>query len=217
MDRKLQLLAVFNFVVFAHCVDLTGKIYQTNAALKEENLMFCYECNTMVNGKSCSNFTDKEDLTKFSTKCTGDNKTCMVKRYSYTTSNESATSAQQLWSLERNCSRKCEDGCIVIGERIKIYACQACCETPLCNVSNASGTLSSAAAAVCVAVLFLLLRSTAVAGPPQPAVIPSSSSSSFSSSSPSPNWTDDRSATTFTATHTSRYDIYYGRHDRLRT
>lgn len=59
-------------------MDLTGKIYQTHAALEKENLMFCYECNTMVNGRSCSNFSDKEDYTKFSTKCTGDNKTCMV-------------------------------------------------------------------------------------------------------------------------------------------
>lgn len=83
-----------------------------------------------------------------------------MKRYSYTTSNESATSGQQLWSLERNCSGKCEDGCIVIGERIKIYACQACCETPLCNVSNGSSAAADAApmAVVCLAVLFLLRR-----------------------------------------------------------
>jgi len=82
-----------------------------------------------------------------------------VKRYSYTTSNESTTSSQQLWSLERNCSGKCEDGCIVIGERIKIYACQACCESPLCNVSNGSDRRSSTPSfVVCVAFLFLLLR-----------------------------------------------------------
>jgi len=59
-------------------VDLTGKIYRTDAALEKENLMFCYECNTMVNGKSCSNFTDKDEYSRFSTKCTGDRKTCMV-------------------------------------------------------------------------------------------------------------------------------------------
>lgn len=92
-----------------------------------------------------------------------------VKRYSYTTSNESATSGQQLWSLERNCSGKCEDGCIVIGERIKIYACQACCETPLCNVSNGSGRRAPPPllSAVCglAAFLFLLLRTAADVGP----------------------------------------------------
>jgi hypothetical protein len=89
-----------------------------------------------------------------------------VKRYSYTTSNESATSGQQLWSLERNCSGKCEDGCIVIGERIKIYACQACCETPLCNISNGSSGRSAVPPFVCLAsiILFLLLRATVVSG-----------------------------------------------------
>lgn len=153
------LITVHNFIVLAHCVDWSGKIYQTNAALEKENLMFCYECNTMVNGKSCSDFTDKDEYLRFSTKCTGDRKTCMVKRYSYTTSNESTTSGQQLWSLERNCSGKCEDGCIVIGERIKIYACQACCESPLCNVSNGSDRRSSTPSfVVCLAFLFLLLR-----------------------------------------------------------
>lgn len=76
MTFKFRRKRFYRFIFVT--VDLTGKIYQTNAALKEENLMFCYECNTMINGKSCSNFTDKEDFTKFSTKCTGDNKTCMV-------------------------------------------------------------------------------------------------------------------------------------------
>lgn len=65
---------MFNFIA----VDLSGKIYQTNAALEKENLMFCYECNTMVNGKSCNNFTDKDEYSRFSKKCTGDQKTCMV-------------------------------------------------------------------------------------------------------------------------------------------
>ncbi|KAF0748300.1 Uncharacterized protein FWK35_00022664, partial [Aphis craccivora] len=60
-------------------LDWSGKIYQTNAALEKENLMFCYECNTMVNGKSCSNFTDKDEYSRFSTKCTGDRKTCMCR------------------------------------------------------------------------------------------------------------------------------------------
>lgn len=85
-----------------------------------------------------------------------------VKRYSYSTSNESASSGQQLWSLERSCSGKCEDGCIVIGERIKIYACQACCETPLCNVSNGSGRSALPSVVVCLSFVFLLSMTVAV-------------------------------------------------------
>ncbi|XP_050429831.1 uncharacterized protein LOC126838993 [Adelges cooleyi] len=144
MELKLLVFAVLDFIILAQCgdlVDLSGKVYQTSAALEKENHMYCYECNTMVNGNSCSNFTDKDDYIKFSTKCTGDRKVCMVKRYSYTTSNESGTSTQQLWSLERNCSVKCEAGCIIIGERNKIYACQDCCESPLCNISNGANSI----------------------------------------------------------------------------
>ncbi|CAI6362629.1 unnamed protein product [Macrosiphum euphorbiae] len=204
------LITVHNFIVLAHCVDWSGKIYQTNAALEKENLMFCYECNTMVNGKSCSDFTDKEEYLKFSTKCTGDKKTCMVKRYSYTTSNESNTSGQQLWSLERNCSGKCEDGCIVIGERIKIYACQACCESPLCNVSNGSDRRSSTpSSVVCLAFLFLLLR-TAVDQLQLPSSKRPSATFFSTSSSPPPSSAPFHSLSSDTTRHlTKKIDTYF--------
>lgn len=56
-----------------------------------------------------------------------------VKRYSYTTSTENMTSTPKMWGMERNCTSKCEPGCIVIGERTKLYACTSCCEKSLCN------------------------------------------------------------------------------------
>ena len=40
-----------------------------------------------------------------------------VKRYSYT---ENATSPLALWYIERNCSAKCEPGCLILGERTKV-------------------------------------------------------------------------------------------------
>ncbi|KAF0767110.1 Uncharacterized protein FWK35_00019722 [Aphis craccivora] len=124
-----------------------------------------------------------------------------VKRYSYTTSNESTTSGQQLWSLERNCSGKCEDGCIVIGERIKIYACQACCESPLCNVSNGSDRRPTApSSVVCLVFLFLLLRTFVGQLPLQPSKRPSvthSSTSVSASSDPFHLSSDTRFITNF--------------------
>lgn len=63
-----------------------------------------------------------------------------VKRFSYTTSTENSTSVPMMWSLERNCTNKCEAGCIVIGERTKLYACTACCEHSLCNTGKGTGT-----------------------------------------------------------------------------
>lgn len=59
-----------------------------------------------------------------------------VKKFSYTTSTENSTSSPKLWSLERNCTNKCEPGCIVIGERTKLYSCTTCCETSLCNIGT---------------------------------------------------------------------------------
>lgn len=59
-----------------------------------------------------------------------------TKRFSYTTSTENTTSEPRLFSLERNCTSKCEPGCIIIGERTKLYACTECCEANLCNTGN---------------------------------------------------------------------------------
>lgn len=64
--------------------------------------------------------------------------TLQVKRYSYSIINGNTTSqpVTRLWSLQRNCTSKCEPGCIVIGERTKLHACTVCCGTYLCNTMD---------------------------------------------------------------------------------
>lgn len=59
-----------------------------------------------------------------------------VKRYSFTTSTENSTTPPKMWAIERNCTKHCEPGCIVIGERTKLYACTSCCTTSLCNYGS---------------------------------------------------------------------------------
>jgi hypothetical protein len=60
-----------------------------------------------------------------------------VKRYAYSTTTENSTyPIKRLWSLQRNCTNKCEPGCIVIGERTKLHACTLCCGRSLCNTMN---------------------------------------------------------------------------------
>ncbi|KAF9800468.1 hypothetical protein SFRURICE_013020 [Spodoptera frugiperda] len=59
-----------------------------------------------------------------------------VKRFSFTTSTENSTTLPKMWALERNCTKHCEPGCIVIGERTKLYACTSCCTTSLCNYGS---------------------------------------------------------------------------------
>ncbi|XP_011867505.1 PREDICTED: uncharacterized protein LOC105561799 [Vollenhovia emeryi] len=118
---------------------LMSKEHRTHAASERANDLWCYQCFTMEHGEKCINLTGNTGNTStFMHKCTDDRRICMVKRFSYTTSTENSTSSPKTWSLERNCTNKCEPGCIVIGERTKLYACTACCETNLCN--NGTGT-----------------------------------------------------------------------------
>lgn len=35
--------------------------------------------------------------------------------------------------MERKCTSNCESGCIIIGERTKLFACTSCCNTSYCN------------------------------------------------------------------------------------
>lgn len=54
------------------------------------------------------------------------------------TSTEDVTGKPKLWLLQRNCTKSCEPGCIVVGERTKLYSCTTCCETSLCNSGSGS-------------------------------------------------------------------------------
>lgn len=76
------------------------------------------------------------NYSSFMKKCKDDEFTCMVQKFSYTTSTENATSSPKMWSLERKCAANCESGCIVIGERTKLYACTSCCKTSYCNTGK---------------------------------------------------------------------------------
>lgn len=56
-----------------------------------------------------------------------------VKRISYTENNGAKTTTQKLWSIERNCTSKCEPGCVMFGQ---LYSCTSCCNTLLCNTDQ---------------------------------------------------------------------------------
>lgn len=80
------------------------------------------------------------NYSNFLKKCKDDEFICMVQKFSYTTSTENVTSSPKMWSLERKCTATCEAGCIVIGERTKLYACTSCCKTPYCNTDKGGAT-----------------------------------------------------------------------------
>ncbi|XP_073848251.1 uncharacterized protein isoform X2 [Musca autumnalis] len=118
---------------------LTTAIHRTQAAQERINDLKCYKCDTMDDGDLCVDVVNS-NATNFIHKCEGDEFICMVKRFSYTTSNENSTSSPKMWSLDRRCAVNCEPGCIVIGERTKLYACTSCCESPMCNTGKGSAT-----------------------------------------------------------------------------
>ncbi|XP_053964485.1 uncharacterized protein LOC128867360 [Anastrepha ludens] len=114
---------------------ISNTVHRTQAATERINDLSCYECDTMDHGESCVDVTTR-NLSSFIRKCKGEEFICMVKRFSYTTSTENSTSAPKMWSLDRRCAVNCEAGCIVIGERTKLYACTSCCEKSLCNTGR---------------------------------------------------------------------------------
>ena len=84
-----------------------------------------------------------------------------VKRYSYSIINGNTSQPEKrLWSLQRNCTSKCEAGCIVIGERTKLYACTVCCGTYLCNTMNDGASLHQHSTLVTVFCILVLTAFT---------------------------------------------------------
>lgn len=125
------------FPITAECQSLINTVHKTQAAAEKHNDMWCYTCHTMESGDMCvENIT--ANYSSFMKKCRDEEFTCMVQRFSYTTSTENSTSSPKMWSLERKCTAHCESGCIVIGERTKLYACTSCCKTPFCNTGRSA-------------------------------------------------------------------------------
>lgn len=126
----------------AEAQSLTNTIHKTQAAAERPNDMWCYACHSMESGDKCvENIT--ANYSSFLKKCKDDEFICMVQKFSYTTSTENATSSPRMWSLERKCAATCEAGCIVIGERTKLYACTSCCRTSYCNTDRGSAKYST--------------------------------------------------------------------------
>ncbi|XP_034250232.1 uncharacterized protein LOC117650742 [Thrips palmi] len=132
----LTLIAVLHCLAIPPVVCIQQKEHRTAAAAERANDLRCFVCESMdpLYGHSCVHAP--ATLKQFEKRCRDDARICMTKRFSYTTSTENTTSEPRLFSLERNCTSKCEPGCIIIGERTKLYACTECCETNQCNTGN---------------------------------------------------------------------------------
>lgn len=112
----------------------THSLRKTPSAQAKGQELWCYSCDSMEDGELCTDLTgNHSNLFK---KCKPDEYFCTVKRISYTIATENSTTQPRMWSLQRQCSSVCGKGCIVIGERTKLYACTSCCETSLCNVGE---------------------------------------------------------------------------------
>ncbi|CAG4991819.1 unnamed protein product [Parnassius apollo] len=137
----MRCLIVLSLTLFLQEVQsdlLRDSVHVTSAAARPNNELWCYKCLAEVPEDKCADL--RHNNSALIHKCHNDRRTCMVKRFSFTTSTENATTALKMWALERNCTKHCEPGCIVIGERTKLYACTSCCTTSLCNYgSGASG------------------------------------------------------------------------------
>ncbi|CAF4815470.1 unnamed protein product [Pieris macdunnoughi] len=131
--RSLLLLALSIFTP-GSCDLLRDSVHVTSAAARPNNELWCYKCHADVPDDKCADL--RHNNSALIHKCNNDRRVCMVKRFSYTTSTENSTTGLKMWALERNCTKHCEPGCIVIGERTKLYACTSCCTTSLCNYGS---------------------------------------------------------------------------------
>ncbi|ALC40797.1 CG3955, partial [Drosophila busckii] len=118
---------------------LEGTIHRTAAATERVNNLWCYACDTMDDGEDCVDVLQRNNSSVMR-KCEGQEFFCMVKRFSYTTSTENSTSLPKMWSMDRRCAISCEPGCIIIGERTKLYACTSCCEESFCNTGRGAAS-----------------------------------------------------------------------------
>ncbi|CAH2265541.1 uncharacterized protein LOC120626371 [Pararge aegeria] len=132
---------------------LRDSVHVTSAAARPNNELWCYKCRAEVPDDKCADL--RQNSSSLIHKCMNEKRICMVKRFSYTTSTENSTTALTMWALERNCTKNCEPGCIVIGERTKLYSCTSCCATSLCNYG--SGAERPCTGARAISVLFLQL------------------------------------------------------------
>ncbi|XP_037040578.1 uncharacterized protein LOC119077475 [Bradysia coprophila] len=138
IQKMLLVVSMLTLINSVYPQSLTNTVHKTQAAAEKHNDMWCYSCHSMEDGDICiDNIT--ANYSSFMKKCKDEEFICMVKKFSYTTSTENSTSSPKMWSLERKCSAHCENGCIVIGERTKLYACTSCCNTSYCNSGKGKG------------------------------------------------------------------------------
>nr|CAH7723607.1 unnamed protein product [Callosobruchus chinensis] len=105
------------------------------AEAEKAHELWCYRCDTNGDGERCLDLAGNQ--THLHHKCTKEQRKCLVRRISMSTSTDEITGKPKLWLLQRNCSEACEPGCIVIGERTKLHSCITCCdEHNFCNMGS---------------------------------------------------------------------------------
>ncbi|OWR55595.1 uncharacterized protein LOC116766677 isoform X2 [Danaus plexippus] len=137
---RLAIVLALSFLAPGDCDLLRDSVHVTSAAAKPNNELWCYKCLAEDPDGPCADL--RHNNSALIHQCNNEKRMCMVKRFSYTTSNENSTTALKMWALERNCTKHCEAGCIVIGERTKLYACTSCCTTSLCNYGSGAQQIS---------------------------------------------------------------------------
>ncbi|XP_049870280.1 uncharacterized protein LOC126381594 [Pectinophora gossypiella] len=152
--RSLLLFTLSFLAPESECDLLRDSVHVTSAAARPNNELWCYKCHADVPEDDCANL--RQNSSALIHKCHNDRRMCMVKRFSYTTSTENSTTSLKMWALERNCTKHCEPGCIVIGERTKLYACTSCCTGSLCNFGSDATRLVTSLLPLLIATIITL-------------------------------------------------------------
>ncbi|XP_076368280.1 uncharacterized protein LOC143255845 [Tachypleus tridentatus] len=116
------LFLLLKFSILCHAVSRTNKF----GVVAPNNT--CYFCSTIFDGESCLTLPTNVSRS-LQRVCGPDEMFCTVLRIDYGPTGEDAS----FWSIERNCTNHCQEGCVVLGEKTKLYHCRSCCHGNLCN------------------------------------------------------------------------------------
>lgn len=139
--RIIALILSGLHLVLVNAGEITESEHRTKAATEKLPTLVCYRCNNMVDGDDCSYLKDNSSL--FHANCSDNARICQVKRISMTSINKTGDviGKPTLWMLQRNCTATCDPGCVIIGERTKLYSCTTCCEESLCNSGSSADSV----------------------------------------------------------------------------
>ncbi|GAB6028857.1 hypothetical protein CHUAL_004659 [Chamberlinius hualienensis] len=101
---------------------------------RQTNNLTCYTCHTLTHKEICNPFNESYVTLMPNATCPIGYNFCQVRRFSFSANGTDS----KVWMIERNCTNKCVNECVITGDRSKLHLCTSCCQNNTCNVGNSA-------------------------------------------------------------------------------